>query len=404
MQKKIIALAVAGLVSGAAFAQSNVTVYGRADLGYIYSKSDYKKFQGIDSGQSAGGGASRIGLMGEEALGNGLKAVFKFEWGVDADIGGGPTGARYTYVGLAGNFGNVLLGRNGTAADYYFGATGVYGINGLEPMNLFRSRMPLVNGGDRWDNAITYNSPNFSGLEFMAIYSFGEKVSSAKANNGSCSNVLPNGTAPTAGLECADTSDAGKLGLGIKYANGPLYLTALYHARANDDSQRAWNGNDNDGYGAKGWAIGGTYDFKVVKLYANYFRVKANDDGLADGVSGLGSDKQTTWSLGIGVPVSSAGTVLAEYAQYKDSFGGGYNTPLGVVSLTRDAAGLLGGSPGNKAKGYSVGYRHNLSRRTWVYTYLSYIDNDRGINASYGKTGVAGEKQTNFAAGIVHVF
>ncbi len=28
MQKKIIALAVAGLVSGAAFAQSNVTIYG----------------------------------------------------------------------------------------------------------------------------------------------------------------------------------------------------------------------------------------------------------------------------------------------------------------------------------------------------------------------------------------
>ncbi len=35
MQKKIIALAVAGLVSGAAFAQSNVVIYGIADLGYV---------------------------------------------------------------------------------------------------------------------------------------------------------------------------------------------------------------------------------------------------------------------------------------------------------------------------------------------------------------------------------
>jgi len=36
MQKKIIALAIAGLASTAAFAQSNVTIYGRADLGGMY--------------------------------------------------------------------------------------------------------------------------------------------------------------------------------------------------------------------------------------------------------------------------------------------------------------------------------------------------------------------------------
>ena len=41
MQKKIIALAVAGLVSGAAFAQSNVTVYGIVDVGvYGFSGND----------------------------------------------------------------------------------------------------------------------------------------------------------------------------------------------------------------------------------------------------------------------------------------------------------------------------------------------------------------------------
>ncbi|MDR3221457.1 MAG: porin, partial [Candidatus Accumulibacter sp.] len=77
MQKKIIALAVAGLVSGAAFAQSNVTVYGRADASYAYSKTDFKKFQGVENGLGIGGGSSRLGFMGEEALGNGLKALFK---------------------------------------------------------------------------------------------------------------------------------------------------------------------------------------------------------------------------------------------------------------------------------------------------------------------------------------
>jgi predicted porin len=37
MQKKIIALAVASLASGTALAQTNVTMYGIADAGYVYS-------------------------------------------------------------------------------------------------------------------------------------------------------------------------------------------------------------------------------------------------------------------------------------------------------------------------------------------------------------------------------
>jgi predicted porin len=63
-----------------------------------------------------------------------------------------------------------------------------------------------------------------------------------------------------------------------------------------------------------------------------------------------------------------------------------------------------GRQTGHKAKGYAVGYRHNLSKRTSLYGYLSRIDNDRGINMGLAKTGVAGEKQTNVSLGIVHLF
>jgi hypothetical protein len=89
MQKKIIALAVAGLASGAALAQTNVTIYGIADAAYVYSSGDpgntrgvagspgvgingTNTFSGIQSGMLSG---SRLGFKGEEALGNGLKAV-----------------------------------------------------------------------------------------------------------------------------------------------------------------------------------------------------------------------------------------------------------------------------------------------------------------------------------------
>ena len=39
MQKKVIALAVAALASSAAFAQTNVTIYGVVDVGQSFVKS-----------------------------------------------------------------------------------------------------------------------------------------------------------------------------------------------------------------------------------------------------------------------------------------------------------------------------------------------------------------------------
>ena len=85
MQKKIIALAVAGLVSGVAFAQSNVTVYGIADAGigsWSAGSSANQRTTGVMTG---GMSASRLGFKGEEALGNGLKAIFQFETAVSLD-------------------------------------------------------------------------------------------------------------------------------------------------------------------------------------------------------------------------------------------------------------------------------------------------------------------------------
>jgi predicted porin len=318
-----------------------------------------------------------------------LKAIFQFEWGVAADTGGGPgdgpPGARYTWVGLAGNFGSVTLGRIGTPSDNYMIPTTVQGFGTMEPIHRFRAIMggtrsginseKLLDGA-RWNHSIAYSSPKFSGLDFMAIYSFGEKVNGSK-NCGTPANPV----------NCADTSDAGKLGLGARYVNGPLYLAAIYHAHADDDT------NTIAGYGAKGWGLGGAYDFKVVKLYANYFRAKANHGGAATAAN-AGSDKEVAWSLGVGVPVSSAGTVMAEYAQYKDYM----NDRNGVVPTGRN--------PGHQAKGYSVGYKHVLSKRTTLYAYVSAVDNDQGIDAGWAgnRTNAAGEKQTNFVAGIVHFF
>jgi predicted porin len=419
MQKKIIALAVAGLVSGAAFAQTNVTLYGRLDVGYVYSKSDFSKFAGIENGKGIGGGSSRIGIRGEEALGNGLKAIFEAEWGTKTDEGGGIVDPRWSYVGLSGNFGRVIAGRLKTPTDLYAGSTSFNGINGLMPANEFRSKLGSLGNrsvasnksdilnGSRWNNSISYISPNFSGAEFAAVYSFGEKVNTSKDDvlGYNAAVVLP--PAPTVAVpnppipnppngvryyEGAKTTDAGKLGIGAKYANGPLYLMAAYEQRSDNDGAKFYNVASKRGFGSKGWNIGGSYDFKVVKLYANYSHLKANHGGLKKTVGLTGSDKESLWSLGLDVPVSRIGTVSVEYAQYKDYLDNRIGSNLG------------GRTAGHKAKGYAIGYKHVLSKRTSAYAYVSRFDNDRGINMANDKTGQAGEDQTNFVAGIVHVF
>ncbi len=127
MQKKLIALAVAGLASTAAFAQTNVTIYGQVDYGYAY------RFDGRDVGSvlpNASGGptpsgasrldsgidaGNRLGFKGTEDLGNGLKAVFLLEQGFATDTGfSGQSGRLYgrqAYVGLSGGFGTAVGGR-----------------------------------------------------------------------------------------------------------------------------------------------------------------------------------------------------------------------------------------------------------------------------------------------------
>jgi predicted porin len=89
MQKKLIALAVAGMASGFAAAQTNVTIYGVLDAGYLYSSGNpgpgikgTNTFSGVANGLTAG---NRLGFKGEEALGNGLKAVFTLEYGLEID-------------------------------------------------------------------------------------------------------------------------------------------------------------------------------------------------------------------------------------------------------------------------------------------------------------------------------
>ena len=127
MKKSLIALALIGAFSGAAVAQSNVTLYGNVDVAARWTEQPttvgtgatarvvQESVTGIDSGHQSG---SRFGVRGSEALGGGLNAIFALEAGFSTDTGGFQFSdklfGRQAYAGLSGGWGNLVAGRLAT--------------------------------------------------------------------------------------------------------------------------------------------------------------------------------------------------------------------------------------------------------------------------------------------------
>jgi predicted porin len=341
-----------------------VTLYGVVDIGYVYAKSGDLTASRISDGVATGLQGSRLGVRGEEALGNGLKAIFNLEWGFEADNGAGVglRNTRQVFVGLSGGFGALTFGRQyapTTSGGQSLGILGPVSANGYSSVNVsnvYNTAFVLMSSGNaRWDNSISYTSPNMSGFQVQAIYSFGDQIEESVGDA---------------------TRDASKFGIGFKYASGPLFVGASYHGQLKDKGTTTAGGVGK----MDGWTIGAAYDFKVVKLYGSYIEEK--DKRAAYGF------KKKYFGLGVGVPVSQVGTVQVEAAQMK------YD--------------------GNKSKGISLGYVHSLSKRTRIFTYFTVMDNDEpkagtaftAYNRSTIPVALAGsdEKQTAFTIGFNHRF
>lgn len=348
MQKKIIALAIAGLASTAAFAQSNVTIYGRMDLGAAYRAGNSGGVNGIDDKYeiaSGIGAGSRIGFKGVEDLGNGLKVVFQSEFGIGIDqTAAGTTSATWTnrnsYVGLAGGFGTVVAGR----------LDGVrYGIfNTYDPFagGTIGNFTQITRQVDRADNAIAYISPNFSGFGLVLAYS------SNIAGPEAAGNTF---TPPVGNLQTI---------MGT-YDNGPLSARLDYE-------QVAFPGADF----SKTWVATGaiSYDFGVAKVSALIDQIKNKDAGL----------KEQAWLIGVKAPVGKFNV---------KAMVGGVND-----KITDDADSLK----------WALGVDYALSKRTYVYANYGQIKNDdlagRTIHWAANSGPVGGYGTTGVDFGIAHSF
>lgn len=368
MQKKLIALAIAGLVSVPAFAQSNVTIYGIVDMGYVYRGDNVddgvKSRNAIDSGVANG---SRLGFKGTEDLGNGLKAGFVLEQGIRADTGESAqdrTFGRQSFVSLSGGFGTVALGRQYAPQFLLADSVDPFSTGNMGAVN-------NVYGIDvRLDNLAAYVSPTWGGLSVVAAYTF---------------NGVGNEESPR--IKDGVNDDVRVWAIAPTYKNGPLMVGLNYHNI--NPTAPGWDST-------KVWDLGGSYDFGVVKLGLLFGQRKADDSG--DLTFNPAFEKSTQWMIGATVPVGMSGKVMASYTHRKSE-------------LTSDAKAAFGTSDDAKSGQWAIGYEHALSKRTSIYTAYSDINNkdaakdNADLSAGVGDATSGGDGyQRGFSLGLRHVF
>jgi predicted porin len=306
MKKSLIALAVLS-ATGASFAQSSVNVYGIADVYFGSTRSTGAPTQTkVDSG---GVDESRFGFKGTEDLGGGLKANFLLEQGFSMDSGAtgsaGSAFGRQSYVGFAGNFGEVKLGRMFTAYDDINGVANAVFDSGLSPQNnVWASEYYASNP----NNSIYYATPTISGFSGALSYSLGE-----------------NKDIPKVGVDAGYTTS-----LRAQYEGGPLYAGFAYQTEKANGDAKSRNFS----------RLNATYDLVVVKLLAGYGFVSQD-------VVGGETAEINEWQVGVDYPVSSTLTLSGGFARSSD------NAAVGTKEQVRS--------------GYGLGAAYSLSKRTVVY-------------------------------------
>jgi predicted porin len=372
MNKKLVAVAVAGLLAAPLAAQAqtaNVTLYGRLNITMEAVNGQQPQVESTPVGKDVNrtvyrlsSNSSRLGVKGSESLGGGLSAIFQIESSINGDSGGGTLAGRETFVGLQGTWGTFKMGNFLAPYDDIhpiFGNVPTLTTSILSTAALWAqgyAGQPTAGGfDDRIQNSVRYDTPNMSG--FTGSFQYG-------------------GYAPTPGAN----PHAGVWTAGGFYNNGPLQLGVAYESHV---SVRLAGKTD------QGLSVAGGYDFGVVRVGAVYERLQYE--------TLTGDLKRDFYGIGLTVPAGPG--------QFYAFFGDAGNGKGDAANGTR-VAGLAKGDQTDSQQ-WEISYTYPLSKRT--LTYAGYVKINNSENASYTfninpYTTAIGGKPGGFVLGAVHFF
>lgn len=265
MKKTSVVLAMAMAAAATTVQADPVTVYGQLNVSAQSSDEGEGRFSELKSN------SSRFGLKGDYALEDGLKLVYQLEWAVDlADVGGGENiTARNQYVGLAGNFGEIRLGRHDTALKDAQGKIDLFSYYEADVKALWKGEV-------RASDSITYYTPTFNGFGVHLTYIMEDAADAEDAFSASVfygDENLKNSNfyaaiamdSDVAGYDAMRAQAQGKVA-GAK-------LGAMYHTQEN-----IVTGLEQDG-----WLVSAAYPFGKTELKAQYQTLE-DDDAISLGV------------------------------------------------------------------------------------------------------------------------
>jgi predicted porin len=165
MKKNMIALAVATAFAAPAV-MADATLYGKANLGLTKQSGD--AITGKEE-MKIGSYGSRLGIKGDNDLGDGLKAVYQMEFEIDmATTSAGGIKNRNQFVGLAGGFGTVMLGNIDSPLKSLEGKTSMF----EDTSGDMEAKKVGEKGGEagflgeqRYAQSLMYVSPKFEGVQ-----------------------------------------------------------------------------------------------------------------------------------------------------------------------------------------------------------------------------------------------
>lgn len=402
-KKSLIALVT---LSAAAFAANaaDITLSGRIDAGLNYHNAKKTNHESSDNFSMKSGqySASRFTLAGSEELGNGTSVGFILENGFDSDTGAfsqeDKIFGREAIVYVKGEFGTFAMGRVGALAsgagsfsriyDYAAFGTGWGDYAGAKGAFMLGDR-------DRFDNSITYVSPEFAGLTVSAQYSL-------KAD----------------GVEAAHSSlNKRYAALGATYNLGAFSTGLVVDTIMNGAKDDSYNTEDSLGvsWGAS-FDLGVTKPMVLVqygknenKLGGFNFAQMLKDYGDEDhpyAASRNGGLKGYAVALGAVTPILGGNLYTAVNYTDGELDGRAYG-----VDFTGDKRGdELGYATADvKRWGFAAGYDYPLSKRTKVYGFAAYNQGEAkaslyDMKGQPGNSGKFREKDTEVGFGMVHFF
>jgi predicted porin len=448
MNKKLMALAVAGAVTapGLALAQvggsPGVTLYGRLDEAIVnskYSTNGAGTITEVKKGDVWSAG-NAIGVRGREDLGGGTAAWFQLEAGAwpdgrldSAATTGSHFGGRNSGLGVSSELGDIMFGIWDTPYKVAYGTGNLVTSGGFASSGIIMGNgdttgalaNPLCgnvvsngNGGlagtgtnpasvcvteatsnatafsRRVNNSIQYWSPVFNGFQV--------KVMTALANYQSPASSYPNGVPKPKEYSGS-----------VTWARGPLALAAGFDSHEGLLRAVTPVGGDPKPKDTA-FQIGAKWDFGIAQVGAGLEKLKYGNAAAAAVIS----NQMEVQAYVVNGRVSAGpGQVWASWSQTPGGKSciqpAAFNPNTGTGNLTIGSAAC--GDAG-KAKMMTLGYDYVMSKRTKMYFAYNKIDNGISTNYYYiagpaannggGTNGglAAGTDVTTLAIGMQHSF